>query len=82
MVKMILIKLKKNLIEIYKWKNQERKKLQILCFFINTKKTISEINEYKKVFGPFVEDINLNIAYMVLRNIVNFWMLITLKIKK
>ena len=55
-------KVKKNLIEIYKWKNQERKKLQILCSFIYTKKTISEIDEYKKVFGPFVEDINLNPA--------------------
>lgn len=55
-------KVKNNLIEVFNWKKKEKINLQLLCSFIYTKKTVSEINEYKKIFGPYVEDINLNPA--------------------
>lgn len=51
-----------NLKKIYKWKIKQKKKLQLLCSFIYTKKTFNEIDLYKKIFSNYVEDIHLHPA--------------------
>ena len=50
-------KVKKNVENVFNWINKNNIKLQLLASFTYTKKTVSEIPLYKKIFGKFFEDI-------------------------
>jgi len=51
------MKVKKNIEDVFNWKNKNNIKLQLLGSFTYTKLTKNEIPVYKKTFGKFFEDV-------------------------